>query len=138
MTRYDWPDTDERTGTEDDFARAYDPTRDPAHDQGEVAPGWRRPILLAGWGAMVAALLGLLIYGIYLLVQGPNPAPTTPTAPPATPQQSSAMPTTAPTSLTPDTSNFQAPRAWPHLPSRITLPPLPSEIPSVVTLPAGL
>jgi hypothetical protein len=56
----------------------------------EPIPGWRKPIALVGWGVLIAVLIGLIVWGIIQLIQGPPPP-----APVTTP-----MATTTPTTTT--------------------------------------
>jgi cytoskeletal protein RodZ len=121
-----------------------------APEPDEPIPGWRTPIALVGWGVLIAILLGLIIWGIIQLAHGsPTPAPaTTSTTTTTTTPTTTATATTTPTTGTPTTSttpasgtdtgtptsNSRSPGAFPHLPTAITLPPLPG-IPTAITLP---
>jgi hypothetical protein len=126
-------------------------------------PGWRKPIALAGWGLLIAVLIGLIVWGIMQLVQGgppqePATVTTTPRTTPRTTQPPSSAPptlqrtpeetTTRPTADIPTASTENSgtatttspstplPGAFPlpQLPSVITLPALPG-LPSEITLP---
>jgi hypothetical protein len=122
----------------------------------EAVPTWRKPIALVGWAAVIAFLIGVIVWGIDQLSQdgaAPSAITTTPTAPPATTASPTAATTTPPTtdtnpsSTTPatttdaDTPTKSPSRgAFPHLPSVITLPSLPAiTLPSLpaITLPPG-
>lgn len=93
----------------------------------EPTPGWRKPLALAGWGVLIAVLIGLIIFGIIQLAHGrPTPASVTKTV-------TATMTTTAPTTTTTTTTNPMSPGAMPTFPSQLT----PS-IPTVINLPPGL
>ena|SRR5947209_12393782 len=118
----------------------------------EAVPGWRKPIALVGWGVLIAALVGVIVWGINQLAQGPaTPAAVTTTTAPAPPPAATTTagttagtrtapttdtdaPSTTPTTTTdtgaPTKSRSQG--AFPHRPSVITLPSLPA-----ITLPPG-
>ncbi|MEE6135620.1 oligopeptide transporter substrate-binding protein [Mycobacterium sp. 050128] len=135
-------------------------------DPDDPIPGWRKPIALAGWGALIAVLIALIVWGIIQLMHGAPPQePVTNTTPATattkaprpsstasvTPPRSSEPPVTtstdAPTASTEDTLPSTATTAattpsgetypLPQLPSVITLPPLPG-LPTEITLPPGL
>ncbi|OBK50923.1 hypothetical protein [Mycobacterium kubicae] len=136
MARYDAPD-----------AGANGPLYGQYEQEPEPTPGWRKPLALVGWGLLIAVLIGLIIYGIILLSQGPAPTPTTTTATPTTTASTTTTPTTTsstttsttttttttPTTTTPTTTNSRGEGALPRLPSQITLP----LIPTVINLPPG-
>jgi cell division septation protein DedD len=117
----------------------------------EPIPGWLKPITLVGWGVLIAILIGLIVWGIIQLVQGPPPpapvttpmattTPTTTTTTTTTPNMDTSTTSAAPTSSTDTgtpTNSSPSPGAFPHLPSVITLPSLP-ELPTAITLPTGL
>ncbi|HSS24629.1 MAG TPA: hypothetical protein VLL82_09560 [Mycobacterium sp.] len=65
----------------------------------EPTPGWRKPIALVGWGVLIAVLIGLIIWGIIQLTQGPpTPAQVTTTTPTtATTATTTAAPVVPPT-----------------------------------------
>ncbi|MEK0460508.1 oligopeptide transporter substrate-binding protein [Mycobacterium ulcerans] len=93
----------------------------------EPTPGWRKPLALAGWGVLIAVLIGLIIFGIIQLAHGrPTPASVTKTV-------TATMTTTTPTTTTTTTTNPMSPGAMPTFPSQLT----PS-IPTVINLPPGL
>ncbi|WP_373200097.1 oligopeptide transporter substrate-binding protein [Mycobacterium marinum] len=93
----------------------------------EPTPGWRKPLALAGWGVLIAVLIGLIIFGIIQLAHGrPIPASVTKTV-------TATMTTTTPTTTTTTTTNPMSPGAMPTFPSQLT----PS-IPTVINLPPGL
>ncbi|MEZ0349190.1 oligopeptide transporter substrate-binding protein [Mycobacterium sp. pR1184] len=134
-------------------------------DPDDPIPGWRKPIALAGWGALIAVLIALIVWGIIQLMHGAPPqepvtgptlvpstttprsfnttsaAPTVSSEPPAT------TPTDTPTASTEDTPPSTATTTAttssgdaypvPQLPSVITLPALPG-LPTEITLPPGL
>lgn len=84
----------------------------------EPTPGWRKPLALAGWGVLIAVLIGLIIFGIIQLAHGrPTPASVTKTV----------------TATMTTTTNPMSPGAMPTFPSQLT----PS-IPTVINLPPGL
>ncbi|MEK0790900.1 oligopeptide transporter substrate-binding protein [Mycobacterium ulcerans] len=111
----------------------------------EPTPGWRKPLALAGWGVLIAVLIGLIIFGIIQLAHGrPTPASvtktvtatmttTTPTTTTAPTKTTTTTTTTAPTTTTTTTTNPMSPGAMPTFPSQLT----PS-IPTVINLPPGL
>ncbi|MFZ1177810.1 MAG: hypothetical protein WAO15_16365 [Mycobacterium sp.] len=89
-----------------------------------MIPGWRKPIALVGWGALITVLIGLIVYGIVQLTQDrPTPAAVMTT-----------LPTTTATDTGASTTKSVSPGALGHLPSVSTLPSLPT----VITLPPGL
>ncbi|MEK0981227.1 oligopeptide transporter substrate-binding protein [Mycobacterium ulcerans] len=99
----------------------------------EPTPGWRKPLALAGWGVLIAVLIGLIIFGIIQLAHGrPTPASVTKTVT-ATMTTTTPTTTTAPTTTTTTTTNPMSPGAMPTFPSQLT----PS-IPTVINLPPGL
>jgi hypothetical protein len=147
-----------------DVDYGYDESGGAGTEPEEPIPGWRKPIALAGWGVLIAILIGLIIWGIMQLVQGAPPLEpaTITTTPRTTTPPSSAAPvapptqhrtyeetTTTPTAEiptaatedtgTPTTTVAQSPGAFPlpQLPSVITLPALPG-LPTAITLPPGL
>lgn len=148
--------------------RVDDPTVHAVPVLEEPIPGWRKPIALAGWGALIAILIALIAWGIVQLAQGappqepatpttvpsttppkPPPSSSAPVAPPSqqrTHEETTATPTTDYPSAstdntpTPVTTSSAPPGAFqlPQLPSVITLPPLPG-LPTEITLrPPGL
>ncbi|MEK0955682.1 oligopeptide transporter substrate-binding protein [Mycobacterium ulcerans] len=97
----------------------------------EPTPGWRKPLALAGWGVLIAVLIGLIIFGIIQLAHGrPTPASVTKTVT-ATMTTTTPTTTTAPTKTT--TTNPMSTGAIPTFTSQLT----PS-IPTVINLPQGL
>jgi hypothetical protein len=126
-------------------------------------PGWRTPLALAGWGALIAILIALIVWGILQLARGnPPPEPviviTTPTTPssaapvappshrgtfqqktPTTTAEIPAPSTTDVDTAPPLTTSTGSPGAFPlpQLPSVITLPAIPG-LPTEITLPPGL
>lgn len=130
----------------------------------EPIPGWRTPIALAGWGALIAILIALIVWGIIQLSRGAPPQEptitlTTPPVPPSsappvapptqTLQQKTPTSTEIPAPSTTDadtipplTSTSSSPAALPlpQLPSVITLPAVPGlpGMPTEITLPPGL
>jgi hypothetical protein len=137
-----------------------------APDSDDPIPGWRKPIALAGWGALIVVLIALIVWGIIQLAQGSTPqepvtgptlVPTTTTArsfntttvaPPALSEPTTTAPATeAPSASTEDpmpsasttTPTTPSGEAYPlpQLPSVITLPPIPG-LPTEITLPPGL
>ncbi|MEK0478206.1 oligopeptide transporter substrate-binding protein [Mycobacterium ulcerans] len=103
----------------------------------EPTPGWRKPLALAGWGVLIAVLIGLIIFGIIQLAHGrPTPASVTKTVTATmttTTPTTTTTTTTAPTTTTTTTTNPMSPGAMPTFPSQLT----PS-IPTVINLPPGL
>src|ERR1700753_3443952 len=79
---------------------------DPTDRMPELAPvpGWRKPIALVGWGLLIAVLIGLLVYGIFLLSQGSGSAPATTTTTKTTTTTSVPPPTTTTTDTGPPTT----------------------------------
>jgi hypothetical protein len=75
-------------------------------EEPEPVPAWRKPIALVGWALLIAVLIGLIIYGIIALMQGPEPTPTTTTTRTTT---ATTTPTTPTTTTTPDTGASSAP-----------------------------
>jgi len=41
----------------------------------EPIPGWRKPIALVGWGALIAVLIGLIIWGVTGTPTNNSPSP---------------------------------------------------------------
>jgi cytoskeletal protein RodZ len=134
----------------------------------EPIPGWRKPIALVGWGVLIAVLIGLIIWGIIQLAQGPpTPAPVTTTTTTTTTPTTTAAPVVPPnhhrpthdesttmttpstgTSTTSTTPTSSADTGTPtkNSPSPGAFPHLPSVItlpslpglPTEITLPPGL
>ncbi len=100
----------------------------------EPTPGWRKPLALAGWGVLIAVLIGLIIFGIIQLAHGrPTPASVTKTVTATMTTTTTTTTTTTPTTTTTTTTNPMSPGAMPTFPSQLT----PS-IPTVINLPPGL
>jgi hypothetical protein len=125
----------------------------------EPLPGWRKPIALAGWGALIAILIALIVWGIMQLAQGapPHEPPTVKTVPTQatkapTPPASSSAPVNPPSQqrTQEETTTPAAPAtdyptastektATPNAPTATRSPspggfPIP-QLPSVITLP---
>ncbi|WP_164518048.1 hypothetical protein, partial [Mycobacterium sp. P7213] len=126
-------------------------------------PWFRRRSVLIAWFGLIAVMLALVVWGIIQLTSrgpggGTTPATssssttssTSSTTTSSTSSSSSAPSTTAPTAAPPRQAPPQQPpaqqappasesprRRLPHLPSVITIPPIPKvpELPTVITLP---
>lgn len=97
-----------------DFAAASEPAVSGTYgysgqeggEEPEPVPGWRKPIAFVGWAVLIAVLIGLIIFGIIQLLQGPEPTPATP---PTTNTSATTTTTTPPTATTPPTTTTAPP-----------------------------
>ena len=85
----------------------------PLDDEETEPTAWyRRPVVLIGWGLMVAILIALIVYGIIELIgdQGTGRTPSTTTTPShSTPMTTTTTTTTTPPSTTTTTTATTAP-----------------------------
>jgi hypothetical protein len=77
---------------------------DPFDEETEPTAWYRRPVVLIGWGLMVAILIALIVYGIIELIgdQGTGTTPSSTTTPP--PTTTTTTTTTTPPSTTTTTT----------------------------------
>jgi hypothetical protein len=93
---------------------------DPFDEETEPTAWYRRPVVLIGWGLMVAILIALIVYGIIELIgdqgTGTTPSSTTTPAPTTTTTTTTTTPpstTTTTTTAPPSSSAVQPPAHQP-------------------------
>jgi hypothetical protein len=84
-------------------------------EEPEPVPGWRTPVALAGWGLLIAVLIGLIIWGTLELMHGSDATSPTTTATTTTATTKSTTPTTTTTTAT-TTSTTTTPAIAPPSP----------------------
>jgi hypothetical protein len=97
----------------------------------------RKPVAMIGWGIVIAALIGVIVFGVIRMAHGrPSPASVTTTTTPSTTAQTTTPTTpTTTTSLTTDTgtptiTSPPSPGALPAPPPQVMLP-----MPTMIKLP---